>query len=138
MKVNGDYYTGFETLKDCEVKILTDQVRKDTHKWYGDRIEALTNWARSLSEDQIVKGKDVNRAVFGCIANGHVYHFNKVNYASQLNSVKYQLEKARIRIMELECSRGEDCREAAEEEAEEYIEEESTNEAWAARLDVEE
>lgn len=29
MKIDGEYYSGFETLKECEIKLLTDKEEKE-------------------------------------------------------------------------------------------------------------
>ena len=101
MKLDGDYYSGFETLKECEIKILSDKERKHVHAYYGDKLAALEDWARALKDGDTVTGKEAKHAIFNSLANGHADTFSNVNFAAQLNSVKYQLEVSHKEVLKL-------------------------------------
>jgi len=101
MQTDGEYYSEFETLKECEIKILSEQEAKRVHEYYGDKLKSLEEWARGLKEDAQLSGREVTHTAFNCLANGHACAFDGTNYAGQLNGVKHQLESEHKKVLEL-------------------------------------
>lgn len=76
----------------AKIDVLIERERKRVHEWYGYRLKALKEWARTQDED-------VCNAVFGCIANGRANWDGEVNYAAQYNSLKHALHAAEEEIL---------------------------------------
>ncbi len=77
-----------------QIEILLDQERHRVHDWYGSRLHALKEWARKQPQEIFFD-------IFSCLANGFPNWDEKVNFAAQLQQLKFALKESELEVLSL-------------------------------------